>query len=229
MPGCATVAPVQKTRFCADFYMAYRPTDKTLAHKAEIRQRLLDASLGLLSEGGFAALTMVAVAAKAGIATGAVYKHFESKDQLCSEVFRVATEKEVAWVRETTLQRDASPSELILRAIEAFALRALRNPRLAFALIAEPVDVLVDAQRLRYRRAYADMFEQLVAQGIESGEFAPQFPSVSAAALVGVIAESLVGPLSWPAEDQPPMETESLIAAIQAFCLRAVVGPKLSF
>ncbi len=209
--------------------MAYRPTEKTLARKAEIRQRLLDASLSILSDGGFAALTMVAVAAKAGIATGAVYKHFESKDQLCSEVFREATEKEVAWVRETALQGDGSPSERLLRAIEAFALRALRNPRLAFALIAEPVDVLVDAQRLRYRLAYADMFEQLVDQGIQCGEFAPQFPSVSAAALVGVIAESLVGPLSWPAADQPPMETESLIAAIQAFCLRAVVAPKLSF
>ncbi len=209
--------------------MAYRPTEKTLARKAEIRQRLLDASLSILSDGGFAALTMVAVSAKAGIATGAVYKHFESKHQLCSEVFREATEKEIAWVRETALQGDGSPSERLLRAIEAFALRALRNPRLAFALIAEPVDVLVDAQRLRYRLAYADVFEQLVDQGIESGEFAPQFPSVSAAALVGVIAESLVGPLSWPAADQPPLETESLIAAIQAFCLRAVVAPKLSF
>jgi AcrR family transcriptional regulator len=204
--------------------MAYRPTEKTLARKAEIRQRLLDASLSILSDGGFAALTMVAVSAKAGIATGAVYKHFASKDELCSEVFRVATEKEVAWVRETALQGDDSPSERLLRVIEAFALRALRNPRLAFALIAEPVDVLVDAQRLRYRLAYADVFEQLVEQGIQSEEFAPQFPSVSAAALVGVIAESLVGPLSWPAADQPPLETEELIAAIQAFCLRAVMA-----
>lgn len=209
--------------------MAYRPTEKTLARKAEIRQRLLDAALGLVSDGGFAALTMVAVAANAGIATGAVYKHFVSKYELCSEVFRMATEKEVDWVRGMALQEEGAPSERLLRAIEAFATRALRHPRLAFALIAEPVDVLVDAQRLRYRLAYAAVFEQLVEQGIQSGEFAPQFPSVSAAALVGVIAESLVGPLSWPAADQPPLETEALIAAIQAFCLRAVTAPKLSF
>ena len=209
--------------------MAYRPTERTLARKAEIRQRLLDAAISLVSGGGFAALTMVAVAAQAGIATGAVYKHFASKDELCSEVFRVATEKEVTWVREMALQGEGSPSERMLRAIEAFALRALRNPRLAFALIAEPVDVLVDAQRLRYRLAYAHVFEQLLEQGIQSGEFAPQFPSVSAAALVGVIAESLVGPLSWQATDQPAIETEALVAAIQALCLRAVVAPKLSF
>lgn len=208
--------------------MAYRPTEKTQARKAEIRQRLLEAALGLVSSGGFAALTIVAVSAKAGIATGAVYKHFESKDQLCTEVFRIATEKEVAWVHETALHGEGTPSVRLVRAIEVFALRALRNPRLAFALIAEPVDVMVDAQRLRYRLAYADVFEKLVAQGIQSGEFATQFPSVSAAAIVGVIAEALVEPLSWPATDAPTVDNDSLIAAIQAFCLRAVAAPKLS-
>lgn len=207
--------------------MAYRPTEKTQARKAEIRQRLLDAALGLVSTGGFGALTMLAVAAAAGIATGAVYKHFESKAQLCCEVFRIATEKEVAVVRETALG-PGSASERLAQAVHAFAVRALRNPRLAFALIAEPVDALVDAQRLRYRQAYADVFAQLVEQGIRSGEFAPQPASVSAAALVGVIAESLIGPLSWPTANRSDSETHALIAAIQAFCLRALCASSVS-
>ena len=201
--------------------MAYRPTEKTLSRKAEVRQRLLGSSLGLVSTGGFCSLTIAAAASDAGMATGAVYKHFESKAHLCVEVFRIATEREVAVVREATLSA-GTPSERLQHAIEAFAVRALRNPRLAFALIAEPVDALVDAQRLRYRQAYADVFEQLVLQGIASGEFAAQPASVSAAALVGVIAESLVGPLSWPVADRQQLAAPDLIAAIQAFCLRAV-------
>ena len=201
--------------------MAYRPTEKTLARKAEIRQRLLDAAMGLVSGDGFGALTIAAVAAQAGIATGAIYKHFESKAQLCAEVFRIATEKEVAMVRATALG-PGTPSQRLQHTVHSFAQRALRQPRLAFALIAEPVDALVDAQRLRYRQAYADVFVDLVAQGIASGEFAPQVPSVSAAALVGIIAESLVGPLSWPAADKPGLKADDLITAIQAFCLRAV-------
>lgn len=203
--------------------MAYRPTEKTMARKAEIRQRLLEAALRLVSHGGFGALTMVAVATEAGVATGALYKHFESKAHLCAEVFRIATEKEVAVVRENA-HGPGTPSERLLHGVEAFAQRALRNPRLAFALIAEPVDALVDAQRLRYRQAYADVFLELVEQGILSGEFAPQLPSVSAAALVGVIAESLVGPLTWPQPGQPVLQAGPLIAAIQAFCLRAVAA-----
>lgn len=201
--------------------MAYRPTEKTEARKAELKERLLNAGLFLVSTGGFNALTINAVAQKAGIATGAVYKHFESKAQLCAEVFRIATEKEVAVVRETAL-REGTAATRLLDTIETFALRALRGQRLAYALIAEPVDALVDTERLHYRRAYAEIFQQLVEEGVRSGNFPEQASAVSAAALVGVIAESLVGPLSWQMDTQSGTEQTRLIRSIQAFCLRAV-------
>lgn len=201
--------------------MAYRPTEKTEARKAALKERLLDAATFLVSTGGFKSLTINAVAQRAGIATGAVYKHFESKAQLCAEVFRIATEKEVAMVRETA-SREGAPATRLLDAIETFATRALRGQRLAYALIAEPVDALVDTERLRYRHAYAEIFKQLVEEGIRSGDFPEQVSAVSAAALVGVIAESLVGPLSWPSDTQPAIDRTQLIQSIQAFCLRAV-------
>ncbi|HYC41962.1 MAG TPA: TetR/AcrR family transcriptional regulator [Noviherbaspirillum sp.] len=201
--------------------MVYRPTEKTAARKAAMRQRILDASLLLVATGGFGALTVSAVAREAGIATGAVYKHFESKAQLCAEVFRGATEKELAVVRESALA-EGGPAKRLLDAIEAFSARALSSRRLAYALIAEPVDALVDAERLRYRRAYADIFEKLVEDGIRFGDFPPQVATVSAAALVGVIAEALVGPLAWTDETGPTIEKNDLIQSIQTFCLRAV-------
>ncbi len=201
--------------------MAYRPTEKTEARKAAMKQRLLDAALALVATGGFNSLTIQALAQKAGIATGAVYKHFESKAQLCAQVFRLATEKEVAAVRATAL-RSGAPATRLLNTIDAFAARALRGQRLAYALIAEPVDALVDTERLRYRHAYAEIFQKLVEDGIRSGDFPAQTPDVSAAALVGVIAESLVGPLSWKIDGQTTTEQARLIHAIQVFCLRAV-------
>ncbi len=201
--------------------MAYRPTEKTEARKAAMKQRLLDAALALVAADGFRSLTIQAVAQKAGIATGAVYKHFESKAQLCAKVFRLATEKEVDVVRATAL-RGGAPATRLLDTIEAFAMRALRGRRLAYALIAEPVDALVDAERLRYRHAYAEIFRKLVEDGIRSGAFPAQAPEVSATALVGVIAESLVGPLSWKTDGQTAAEQARLIHAIQVFCLRAV-------
>lgn len=201
--------------------MAYRPTEKTQARKAAVKKQLLDAALFLVSAGGFNALTIQAVAQQAGIATGAVYKHFESKAQLCAEVFRIATGKEVAVVRQAALCEGA-PATRLLDTIASFALRALRGQRLAYALIAEPVDALVDAERLRYRQAYAEIFRQLIEDGIRAGDFPAQMSAVSAAALVGAITESLVGPLSWQVSSQPGVEQTRLIRAIQVFCLRAV-------
>jgi AcrR family transcriptional regulator len=201
--------------------MPYRPTEKTQARKAAMRQRILDASLRIVSTGGFGALTINSVAGEAGIAAGAVYKHFESKAHLCTEVFRLATEKEVAVVR-THAWADGRPATRLLNAIDAFAARAIRSRRLAYALIAEPVDVLVDAERLRYRRAYAEVFQRLVEDGIRSGDFPPQTASVSAAALVGVLSEALVGPLSWTDGAEPEIDAAQVIRPIQAFCLRAV-------
>lgn len=201
--------------------MPYRPTEKTQARKAALRQSILDAALSLVSSGGFGAVTISGVASEAGIATGAVYKHFDSKAQLCAEVFRRATEKEVEVVREHALA-PGRPAQRLLDAIQAFAARAIRGRRLAYALIAEPVDALVDEERLRYRHAYAEIFRQLVEEGIRAGEFPPQSPPVSAAALVGVISEALVGPLTWQDDKDPSIEQGELIGAIQAFCLRAV-------
>lgn len=199
--------------------MAYRPTAKTQARKAAVRQRVLDAAFGLVAAGGFGALSIQAVATGAGIATGAVYLHFPSKAELCAEVFRIATEREVAQVSGAA-QAMGSPAQRLAQAVRVFAERALRGRRIAYALIAEPVDPVVDAERLRYRQAYARVFERLVNEGVQDGTFAAQDAGVSAAALVGVIAEALIGPLSAAAP--PADQTPDVIEAIQAFCLRAV-------
>ena len=53
------------------------------------------------------------------------------------------------------LAADAPAAERLAHVLATFARRALRNPRLAWALIAEPVDPLVDAERLAYRSRYA--------------------------------------------------------------------------
>lgn len=201
--------------------MAYRPTEKTLARKAAVRDGLLAAALARVASDGFNGLTIAGVAQHAGMATGAVYKHFESKAHLCAEVFCLATEREVAMVREAATGA-GDPAHRLRNAIAVFAERALRGRRLAYALIAEPVDTLVDVERLRFRHAYAEIFQQLVEDGIRCSDFALQDAELSAAALVGVISEALVGPLSWQREGQAPQSPAVLVAAIQAFCLRAV-------
>ena len=75
--------------------MAYRTTEARLDRDQALRARILDCALLRVAEGGFAALTMQALADDVGIATGSLYRHFRSKGELAAEVFASASQREV--------------------------------------------------------------------------------------------------------------------------------------
>lgn len=213
--------------------MAYRPTEKAKAHRIAQHDSLMNAATAIVAESGFHGLTISALAQKAEIATGTVYKYFDSKAQLSAQVFKRATEKEVEQVRAAALDEHERPCRLrLIQAIQVFSERALRGDRLAYALIAEPVDPAVEAERLVYRQAYASIYADLIREGIGKKEFPEQNVDVTASALVGVIAETLIAPLGRrvgieTSESQPRQSLDAppqLLMDIQQFCLRAVTG-----
>jgi hypothetical protein len=104
--------------------------------------------------------------------------------------------------------------------VATYARRALHNRRLAWTLVYEPVDPLVDAERLVYRRNYCRGMAALLRQGIAAGEFPNENPDLTAAALVGVISETLVGPLS-PIGGDTASDAE-IVASLLRFCRRSV-------
>lgn len=200
--------------------MPYRRTPAVQARLDAQRAAVVDAALGLLAEQGYAGCTMAAVAARAGIATGSVYRHFPSKAELAVELFRTVVRREVAAVSEAAAHpAHRSAAERVVAVIETFAQRALKSPRLAYALLAEPVDPAVDAERLVFRRAFRDVFAARVADGVRTGELPPQDPALTASALVGAGAEALVGPL---AEGSVGPDT---VPALVTFTLRALGVP----
>ncbi len=205
--------------------MVYRPTEHTQAKKAGTRARILKEARLLVAQGGFGAASVAPIAKLSGIATGTIYRHFPSKAELVAEVFRHATEHELQAV--TTAAQVAGPAaDRIIRAVSTFAERALKAPRLAYALLAEPVDPLVEKERLNYRFAYAEAFEDLVNDGISNGEFVEQDASVTAAALVGILSEALVGPLAPHAStyEEQVSERESLSDDQQAGLLKSITA-----
>jgi AcrR family transcriptional regulator len=176
--------------------MPYRATERTEARRAAARERILQAAHELVARGGFGAASVAAVAERAGVATGSVYRHFSSKADLFAEVFRRAAQREVDAV---------AGAETLAGGVETFARRALAGRRLAWALLAEPVDPVVEAERLAFRRAYRAGFERLVGDGL------------TAAALVGAIGEVLVGPLSPTGQD---LDEDRLVTELVALCER---------
>jgi AcrR family transcriptional regulator len=187
---------------------------------ASTRERLLDAARELTEEGGYAAASVVAVTRRAGLATGTLYRHFPSKAELFVQLFRSVCEREMQVGREAAADRVGSPVERMEIVLRTFAERALHNPRLAWALIAEPVDPLVDAERLAYRAHYARLLAAGLRAAITAGEVPEQNADLTAAALVGGVGEALVGPLS-PLAGHPP-STEAIAESLRLFVRRAV-------
>jgi AcrR family transcriptional regulator len=194
----------------------YRPTERTRARLAAARERIVDAALAQLAEGGYASASVVAVARRAGVATGSVYRHFPSKGELFAEAFRRASQREVDILRGMT-DRDEPVTHRLAAWVEAFVRRALAEPVRAYALIAEPVDPAVEAERLTFRRAYADLFERALRDGAARGEIPPLDAELTAAAIVGALAEALVGPLQ-----RREAGADALVAGLQTFVLRSV-------
>jgi AcrR family transcriptional regulator len=185
------------------------------------RTRLLAAAQELIEEGGYGGASVAAIASRAGVAAGTLYRHFESKQELFVEVFRAVCAREERAMRAASAQmtEDAAP-ERLEAVLGTFAERALRNPRLAWALIAEPVDPLVDAERLAYRERYAEVIAEELRAGIAAGQLPHQNVALTAAALVGGCGEALVGPLSPVAEARP--STDETVDALRTFVRRAV-------
>ncbi|MEU8896273.1 TetR/AcrR family transcriptional regulator [Nocardia sp. NPDC048505] len=194
--------------------MVYRRTPATQARLDAQAALIVQAATRVLSRDGFAGLSMAAVANEAGVATGTVYKHYEGKTDLVTAVFRRVVAREVEAVR--AVAHGGTATERVAAAVETFAGRALKNPKLAYVLLVEPVDAVVDIERLRFRRAFADAFESAVAEGVSRGELPPQEARTSAAALVGAIGEVLVGPLA----DAP--HSESVVPELVSFAMRAL-------
>jgi AcrR family transcriptional regulator len=199
--------------------MAYRNTERTEARLAETRRRITTAARELIAEGGYVAAQVAPVANRAGVAVGTVYRHFPSKSDLFAEVFREASQHEVDAMRAAIDAGPGPAADRVAIGIETFARRALAGRRLAWALLAEPVDPAVEAERLHFRHSYRDLMAEVIAEGIEAGELPPQDVDATAAALIGAIGETMIGPLSPTSNGGDP---DAVVASLINFCTRAI-------
>lgn len=208
--------------------MAYQATAKTEAKKAQKYQKIIAVTKKQIATAGFRSVSMANIAAQAGVATGTLYRYFPSKKELCTEVFRKYTDIELGIVKELATHTNKLPAQKLTMAIEVFAKRALQSRHLAWSLIVEPLDPALEAERIIYRQAYCDIYSKLIDEGMKRQQFRQQLSSVSAAALVGALAEALIGPLSvlssQPTEtmmNQKINQTQ-VISNIVTFCLSAL-------
>jgi AcrR family transcriptional regulator len=175
--------------------MPYRRTENVMRRLAARHDAIVAAARDAASEGGMAAVQIVPVAQRAGIAAGTVYRYFPAKIDLVAALLAEISKREIGALRHAAAAAPG-PLSALAASIMTFAARALRDRRLAFAAIAEPVDADLDAARLAFRQALAAEFAQRIAAAVKATHLPQQDAALSAAALLGLLIEGLIGPLA---------------------------------
>jgi AcrR family transcriptional regulator len=197
--------------------MPYRRTENVARRLAARHAAIVAAARQAASEGGMAAVQIALVADRAGIAAGTVYRFFAGKTELVAALLAQLSQEEIGALRRAA---EAAPGPLsaLAAAIMTVAVRALRQRRLAFAAISEPVDAEVNAARLGLRRALAAEFATLIAAAKAGKHLPEQDTALAAAALLGILVEGLIDPL---APDAAGRERE-VVQSLTLFALRAL-------
>jgi len=195
--------------------MPYRRTEDVVRRLAAREQVILAAATAIAAEGGMAAVQIAAVAARAGIAAGTVYRYFPSKTDLIAELVAAVAGRELDAIKAAG---DAAPGPMsaLTASISTFASRSLTERRLAWAVMGEPVYPAVDAMRLDFRQSLAAELENRINTVIKGRHLPDQDARVAAPALVGALMEGLLGPLAPTYEDagqaREAVQTATLLA-----------------
>ena len=200
--------------------MAYRRTANVLRRLNARYDAIVDAARDAASAGGMAAIQIAPVAERAGVAAGTVYRYFPGKIELVGALVESVAEREIEAVRKAA---DAAPGPLsaVASALATFGARALRNRKLAWAVIAEPVDTDTDVVRQQYRRDLSAEIETRIRTAITGGHLPEQDAGLAASALVGALLEGLIGPLA-PDGMEDPARAREAVQTLTLFALRGL-------
>ncbi|MHB8187619.1 MAG: TetR/AcrR family transcriptional regulator [Dermatophilaceae bacterium] len=209
--------------------MAYRKTVREVDRLRQRREDVVAAGCAVVQRAGFGRAKARDIAESAGVSVGSLYSNFDGIDGLRAEVFSLLAERELRRVAHD-VEQATCPRDALVALVRGFGARCLTAPMVAWALLLEPVSSTIETLRLQYRHDYADLTASIIREGVAAGEFGMQNVEVSAPAVVGAIAESLVWPLDpamrGRASDKTgcpssPLGVE-LIEEIAHLCLRVV-------
>jgi AcrR family transcriptional regulator len=133
------------------------------------RQRLLRAALDLYTTIGFRATTTPAIAARAGVAEGTIYRHFSGKEHLLNEVYRGAQYWGASLVRDPDGEQQLSPRDRLMEIGRRLLEAAVHDPSLTRMLLRNRDEQHLDERSREAMRDFRAAVQQVVATGSSDG------------------------------------------------------------
>ena len=124
---------------------------------AETEKRILDAAESLFAQKGFEAVTTKQLAQASGVATGALYHHFDGKDEIYRAVVQRAFEARSA-VPEHLLDRSLDPEPRLVGLIEWFTSTILADESFRLLFSRELLDPQEGSPHLLNREVFQQGF-----------------------------------------------------------------------
>lgn len=202
--------------------MSYKRSSLMQERMEQNRKSILGSARKLISEGGFKDAQIQTIAEQAGVSSGLVYRYFDNKSQVLIEVLSEAINTELLVIDAIT-ESDLTAEQKLHKAVTTFVKRALNSPQLAYSLMFEPVDSLVEHERFRVKQLIKQSIIKILADGNASGEFVLEDLNTTALCVVGAMTFVVVEPLD-PAQNTKfdQQHKDYFSKQIADFCVDAV-------
>lgn len=158
---------------------------------ADLRSRILTAAVELFAAQGYDGTSVAQVLARANVAKGGFYHHFESKEALLYEVYGDLISRQLA-AMEAILARRLPAAQTLRALITDLVVSTAESSQQALVFWREmhKLGSARSEQYRRQRRRYHDTVKRLVREAQAAGEFAPvASPDTVTFTLFGVVNE----------------------------------------
>src|SRR5574344_1429599 len=175
--------------------MSYKRSSLMQERIEQNRNAILDSARELIAHGGFKEASIQAIAERAGVSTGLVYRYFENKSQILIEVLSDAIRREVE-ILDHIAKSDLSAKQKLQKSVTTFVKRAMNSPQLAYSLMFEPVDPEMEHERFRSKQLIKQSIKEILAEGKVNGEFDFEDLNTAALGVVGSMTFVVIEPLN---------------------------------
>ncbi len=197
---------------------ATAPTIRRLP-AAERRALIEQAAARLFAERGYEATTVEDVCAAAGVSKPMLYRHFDSKQELCMRLLERRRDELAAAPLGTFLETDGSVEQRLEAMIDAWFAHVADHPyssRVLFQDITGDAELRERQRELRRRQRAADV--------AMLREFGPPLPEAELEPLGEIIRSSLTGLALWWLER--PEVSRAVVASAMLRTMRGLLGER---
>ena len=202
--------------------MSYKRSSLMQKRMEQNREAILQSARELIAQGGIKDAQIQAIAERAGVSSGLVYRYFDNKSQVLIEVLSEAIQHEVKILNHIA-ESDLSSKQKLDKAVTTFVKRAMNSPQLAYSLMFEPVDAELEHERFRSKQLIKQSIKEILAAGKINGEFGFEDLNTAALCVVGAMTFVVIEPLN-PSRNVMFDQNykDYFVKQIAEFCVNAV-------